>query len=428
MGLLWWCDAVSRRKKDSVNKFLRTASTQRLLATIAGFLVAIAAGTAIAIAAQGSGPVPKPKPLAAAIRDAMAAPPVKGVSADVNFTNGLIDTSEIQGSDPLLQGGAGHVWVSDNGQFRLELYGDNGDPEVVVNGNSWWISDPTLQTVYEGTLPQSGGKASSQSTSHKEALPTVAQIQADIDHLAQHLRVSGAAPTDVGGQPTYTVTVSPKQAGGLVGKLQLAWDAVEGVPLRFAVYARGDSRPVLELAASNVSYGTIASNVFDLSPPAGYHVVQVATPTGAGSVANSATKGNKHGEKAQITGINAVAKRLPFKLAAPSTLGNLHRRSVSLMGGKGHAGALVLYGQGLGGIAVIEEQATASTVRQIQLSQGNGDHQNGIALPTFSVHGTTAQELDTALGTLVRFTSGGVTYTVIGSVRPHVARAAARGL
>jgi outer membrane lipoprotein-sorting protein len=399
-----------------LNRFLRTAPTRTLLGAIAAFVATVAGGTAIALAAQGSGPVPKPKPLAVAVHDAVSAPRVPGISADISFTNGLIDTSEIQGSDPLLQGGSGHLWVSRAGEFRLELYGDNGDPELVVNKTSWWISDPTLQTVYEGTLP---ADSTQKSKSQSGKLPTVAQIQADINRLAQHLHLSGAAPTDVGGRPAYTVTVSPKQAGGLVGKLQLAWDAIRGVPLRFAVYARGSSKPAVEVAASNISYGTVDQSVFALTPPAGYHVVSVATPTRA-----SAPEGKKHRRRAEVVGVNAVARKLSFKLAAPATLAGKQRQSVSLMG----HGALITYGQGLGRIAVIEQPATAASARQLQLSQGNGDHQDGISLPTFSVDGTTAQELDTALGTFVRFSSGGVTYTVIGSVPSGIARAAARGL
>jgi outer membrane lipoprotein-sorting protein len=400
-----------------LNRFLRTAPTRTLLGTIAGFVLVIAGGTAIALAAQGSGPVPKHKRLAVAVHDAMAAPQIQGISADISFTNGLIDTSEIQGSDPLLQGGSGHVWISNTGQFRLELYGDNGDPELVVNRSTWWISDPTLRTVYEGTLPADSAQKP-QDKSQNGKLPSVAQIQADINRLAQHLLISGAAPTDVGGQPTYTVTVSPKQAGGLIGKLQLAWDSLKGVPLRFAVYARGNPKPALELAATNVSYQPI-TGVFDLKPPSGYRVVTVATPA-----ASAASHTDRHGKHAEVTGVKAVAKHLSFKLAAPAMIAGMQRQSVSLMG----KGALVTYGQGLGGIAVIEEPASASSARQLQLSQGNGDHQNGISLPTFSVHGASAQELDTALGTFARFTSGGVTYTVIGSVPPHTARAAARGL
>ncbi len=406
-----------------LNRFLRTAPTRTLLGAIAACITVIVGGTAIALASQGGGPVPKPKRLAVAVHNAMTAHPVQGISADISFTNGLIDTSELQGSDPLLQGGSGHIWVSGAGQFRLELYGDNGDPELVVNHDSWWISDPTLQTVYEGKLPaQSADRSQRKSQSGK--LPSVAQIQADINHLAQHLNLSGASPTDVGGQPTYTVSVSPKQAGGLVGQLQLAWDAVKGVPLRFAVYARGSSKPALELKATNVTYGPVNKGVFSLAPPSGYHTVNVATPTASTSASAKNAKTKKSSRHADVTGVNAVQRRLAFPLAAPATLAGMQRQSVSLMG----KGALVTYGQGLGGIAVMEAPATASSSQQLQLSHGSGDHQSGITLPTFSVHGTTAQELDTALGTLVRYSSGGVTYTIIGSVTSGTARSAAQGL
>jgi hypothetical protein len=94
----------------------------------------------------------------------------------------------------------------------------------------------------------------------------------------------------------------------------------------------------------------------------------------------------------------------------------------------GRSAALVTYGQGLGGLAVIEQQATASTARQLNLSQGSGEHQRGLSLPTVTIGGSSAQELDTALGTVVRFTRQGVTYTVLGSVTPSVADAAARAL
>jgi hypothetical protein len=406
-----------------LNRFLRTAPTRTLLGTIVGLVVIVAGGSAIAVAASGGGPVPGKKRLAVAVHDAVTAPQVQGFSANINFTNALIDTSEIQGSDPLLQGGSGYVWVSNNGEFRLELYGDNGDPELVAANGKWWISDPTLRTVYQGTLPtRASGKGQSKSGSDK--LPTIAQIQADINHLAQHLQISGATPTDTGGQPTYTVSVSPKQAGGMVGKLQLAWDSIKGVPLRFAVYPRGSSKPALELAASNISYGPVDSSVFTLAPPSGYHTVNVATPSGSNASGSAAAKAKKHGKKAEVAGVKAVAKHLSFKLAAPATLAGMNRQSVSLMG----KGALITYGQGLGGIAVTEEPATSSSSQQLQLSQGSGDHQSGLSLPAFSVKGTTAQELDTALGTFARFSSGGVTYTVIGSVGSSTARAAARGL
>ena len=414
------------REWVGVNRFLRTASTRRLLAVIAGVVVVIAAGTTIAVAAAGNGPVPPSKPLAVAIRAALAAPAVQGISANVQFTNHLISSTDIQGSDPLLTGASGRVWLSNDHQLRLELQGNNGDANVVVTNGSWWAYLPATNTVYEGKLP--AAQHSSAHDAKHDKLPSVAEIQTQLQHLMAHLGISRATPTDVAGQPTYTVTVSPKPAGGLLGSVQLAWDALKGVPLRFAVYARGDARPVLELAATGITYGPVPSGVFSMSPPVGAKVVKVAMPSSS-SATSHARRHGRHGHKQQVTGVAAVQSRLGFTLAAPVTLANRTRSDVRLleMGGKG--GALVTYGQGLGGIAVLEQQATASTARQLNLSQGSGDHQRGISLPTATISpGISAQELDTALGTVVRFTRRGVTYTVLGSVTPSVADAAARSL
>jgi len=50
------------------------------------------------------------------------------------------------------------------------------------------------------------------------------------------------------------------------------------------------------------------------------------------------------------------------------------------------------------------------------------------SLPKVSINGASGQELDTALGTLLRFERNGVQYIVVGSVPPAAAVAAARGL
>jgi outer membrane lipoprotein-sorting protein len=407
-----------------VNKFLRTASTRRLLGAIAGLLVAVVAGTAIAIAAQGSGPVPGPKPLANAVHDALTAPKVQGISADISFTNRLINATEIKGTDPLLSGGTGHLWISSDGQVRLELYGDNGDPMVVVTKTKWSVSDPTTNTVYEGTLPKASATAAEKQSSKHESLPTVAQIQTDLGKLMAHVNVSGAVPSDVAGQPAYTVTLSPKHDGGLLGSAQLAWDAIHGVPLRAAVYARGDTTPVLELAATGVTYGPVASSIFSVSPPTGSKVVNVSTP----SSSKLTGKGKKaHAKHAHVTGVKAVAGRLPFALVAPSKLAGLPRQSATLLEMSGHPAALLTYGQSLGGIAVIEQASTGSGALSLNGSS-SGAGQHGVNLPTVVIGKATGQELDTALGTLVRFTRAGVTYTVVGSVTPVAADAAARAL
>jgi hypothetical protein len=45
-----------------------------------------------------------------------------------------------------------------------------------------------------------------------------------------------------------------------------------------------------------------------------------------------------------------------------------------------------------------------------------------------SIHGASGTELGTPLGTVIRFTRNGVSYTVLGSVAPYAAESAARAL
>lgn len=396
-------------------KYLRTVSTRRLLALIAGVVVAVGAGTAIALAATSSGPVPPPKPLAAAVHNALGAVggnQIKGITARVSFTNHLIDSSSIQGADPILSGATGRLWLAP-GKLRLELQSDSGqDAQLVVSDGSFWIYDPASNTAYQGKLPSDGKRASG-----ADKIPSMAEIQADLNRLARSVNLSGAIPGDVAGQGAYSVRVSPRHDGGMLGAAQLGWDAVRGVPLRFAIYARGQSSPVIELKATDISYGSVPASNFTSAPPSGAKVEKVTLPAGEHSA-----KGRMHGHH-EVIGAAAVAKRLPFKLTAPHKLVGLPRRSVSLVSWGSTPAAVVTYGQNLGGIVVIEQAAKTGSGGKMQ-----GGPAGGLNLPTVSINGATGHELDTALGSIVTFTHNGVSYTVLGSVPAAAADLAARAL
>ncbi len=405
-------------------KFVRTASTGRLIGVLGGAAAVIAVCAAVAVAATSGGPVPKRESLARAVHQVLKAPAVKAITARVSFTNNLLPSAELQGqgSDPLLQGGTGRLWMSSAAhELRLEVQGQNGDAQVLVHNRSFWMYDPISRTVYEGTLPAQTGSSKSHKSAAHEGIPSVAQIQSGIDHLMRRATVSGAIPGDIAGQAAYTVRVAPKQGGGLLRGLEVAWDAVRGVPLRFEVLARGDSTPVLELTATNVSYGSVPASAFAISPPSGAKVVRLTGPS-TGAHRDSRMQAHKRAVK----GLSAVAKALPFKLAAPASVAGMQRSTVALVHLGSRPAALVTYGKGLGGVAVLEQAASG---RSGSLGGGSaGSNGPGLSIPSVSINGSSGQEIDTALGTVVRFTRNHVAYTVLGSVRPAVARAAARGL
>jgi outer membrane lipoprotein-sorting protein len=413
---------AGHEKGIAVIKLLRTVSTQRLLAIVAGLVIAVAGGTAIAFAAAGNGPTPPRESLATALHQAAAAPAVTALSARISFTDNLIDSTALQGSDPILSGASGRLWLSTTThQLRLELQGQNGDAQILVKNGTFSIYDPMSNTVYKGTLPSASGSSKAAGKSSTEPIPSVAQIQSQLNQLMAHIDVAGPYPRNVAGQPAYKVVLTPKHSGGLLGSVQLAWDATHGVPLGIAIYSTSSgSSPVLELKATHISYGAVSAGVFKISPPAGAKVVRISSP--ATHAATAKAKAHRKAQR-EITGPAAVQAHVPFTLADPGSVDGLPRQGVQLLDWGGSSAALVTYGQGLGGIAVIEQSAAG------QSSGSKSQSTGGLNLPTVSITPQiSAQELPTALGTVLRFSSGGVNYTLLASMPPSAAEMAAKAL
>jgi hypothetical protein len=402
---------------NPVVRQLRQLPTAKLLGVLAGVIVLAGSVTAAAVAALGgSGPIPPAKTLAAAIHDALAGPGIDGgVSAEIQFTDNLVDASSIPNAGPLLTGASGRLWANGSGDLRLELQASTGDTEITVAPGSFQVFDVASNTVYRGTLPTH--TPSPPGSAHEP--PTLQTITDALTTLMGKVDVSGADPTDVGGAPAYTVSVSPKHDGGLLGSAELAFDAANGVPLSVSVYATGSTSPVLALSATNVSFGPVAASDVTVTPPSAAKVVTVSTP-----FPKSGSTAGHHAGPARVTGAAAVAAALPFKLDAPAVLAGLPQTSARLLTEGGKTGALLFYGQHLGGIIVIEHAAPTTAAKTPSASASTG----GSGLPTISIDGNTGTELATALGTLVRFEANGISYIVLGSVPPAAAEAAARGL
>jgi outer membrane lipoprotein-sorting protein len=386
-------------------KLLRTLSTPRLIALIA-VVVALASGSAaLAVAATGSGgATPPPKPLAAAIHDALTGSAPDGITADITFTNTLFPSGALTGvaGSALMSGATGRLFATNNGDGRIELQSSAGDVQIVWNHTDLSVYDGSSNTAYTFALPA----GSSPSGTTAGAPPALSDITAFLAKLSQHATVSDAKPDNVGGQEAYTVSISPKHDGGLLGSAQLAWDAARGVPLRIAIYAQGSSSPALALEVTNISYGAVVASDVNVAPPAGAKVVDLSTNSASGTDA----------QDKQITGLAAVQQAVSFTLAAPDTLVGLPRQDVTTIGSDS---ALVVYGQGLGAIVVSERKAAAASA-----TPGGSLS----SLPTVSLNGTTAHELATQLGTLIEWQHNGVAYVLAGSLPPAAAEAAAREL
>src|ERR1039458_2389030 len=149
-----------------MNILRRTSLTRLLL--VCALVVALGVSVTALAFSLTSGPVPPAKPLVSAIHDSLVAPQVEGVSADVQFTNHLLDGSTLaslggsggggiagaSASNPLLSGGSGRLWISDTGRIRLELQSGSGDSQLLYDGSTLSFYDASSNTLYRYTLPR----------------------------------------------------------------------------------------------------------------------------------------------------------------------------------------------------------------------------------------------------------------------------------
>ena len=182
--------------------------------------------------------------------------------------------------------------------------------------------------------------------------------------------------------------------------MRVAWDATRGVPLRAAIYARGGTKPVLALQATSLKYGPVPLSTVAIAPPRGARVIDLAAPAG-----------RERGKS------ESPPTKLPFQVIAPKSLAGLQHSATRVVGHGPHRGALVVYGEGLGAITVLERETGASS-GAAQLK----------ALPTVPLDGVEGHELATPLATVLTWDRGGLTYVLAGSVKPSVAESAARSL
>ncbi len=170
--------------------------------------------------------------------------------------------------------------------------------------------------------------------------------------------------------------VSPKEGGSLLGGAELSFDANNGAPLRGAIYSTTSSSPVIELAATEISFGPVASSVFEITPPAGAKVEELTLPSSSGAHADHKAAGQQ--QKPKITG----------------------------------------HGHGLSTIGVLEAKTHGGSKTSSSLE----------GLPKVNINGASASELRTELGTLLTFERSGMRYLLAGSVSASSIEALARGL
>ena len=268
-----------------------------------GIVAVVAAGTALAPSLASASPaLPAISPQALLTK--LATSNVQAYSGTVNVTTnlGLPALPDLGGgANPMsLLSGTHVLQVAANGpeKQRIALLDSESEYDLIHNGQQVWIYESDQNAVEEGTIPAKqgkgvGGKDKDQLPARPGSVPmTPAQaVQQLLAAITPTTGVAVAGSRTVAGQSAYTLVVTPKQAGSLISRVEIAVDAQNGAPLDFAIYsAKAPSTPVFQIGFTSVSFAAPADSRFEFTAPAG---AKVSPLTGSG-----ADKGGKQGDSA----------------------------------------------------------------------------------------------------------------------------------
>jgi outer membrane lipoprotein-sorting protein len=174
---------------------------------------------------------------------------------------------------------------------RIALLDTMSEYDFVRNGTNLWLYDSQHNSVTHITAP-ADAKGGGTAARHGEApagkagtvpLTPQAATQQILAAIAPTTNIAVDGTQSVAGRAAYTLIVTPKQSGSLIGKVEIAVDAQNGSPLRVALYAVGSTSPAFALGFSSVSFSTPSASQFDFTPPKGATVQQESGDQGAKS-------------------------------------------------------------------------------------------------------------------------------------------------
>ena len=252
--------------------------------------LALAAAATLTLAGRAASaprlaPVPADRLVASALAALAADRPLTGqVAATVDLGLPKLVSSRLGAAAGPLDAISGEhrlrIWSSPEGRRLAELL-PAAERAVVVGRGGVWAWDSTTFTAWrlaDGPPPPAPA-AAAEAASLADPLALAHRALAAVRPTTA---VSVAAGVRVAGRPAYLLRLAPRQAGTLVGRVEVAVDAASRLPLRVAVWPRGAAHPALAAAFTSLRLGPVDSAVFEFRPPPGAAVRRPpAAPAGA---------------------------------------------------------------------------------------------------------------------------------------------------
>jgi outer membrane lipoprotein-sorting protein len=232
------------------------------------------------------------------------------------------------------------VWFSGPDKARVALLGTLGEQDIITNGHDVWHWDSQKNSATHSVLSgddKAGQKAPDTARKHPAInpsdLPKTPQeaASAALSAIDASTKVTTSGAARVAGRSAYELVLQPRDTASLVGRITLAIDSQQHVPLRVQVFPANSDKAAFQVEFTQVSFTRPDDSQFKFSPPPGATITEEKPDSDTGTKPD--TSGQAPTDRPTITGegwTSVVIAKLPPDALNPAPQTDRGGQSFSL--------------------------------------------------------------------------------------------------
>ncbi len=189
------------------------------------------------------------------------------------------------------------IFMDGKDKARVQVVDRLAERDVIRHGNDVWFYSSKDNTAahlalpaHASDLPLMDPGQQPPTTSPADPVPGGMPVPPTPQELARKFLAAADSSTavtvgpdlQVAGRPAYNLVLEPRTGGTLVGKVAIAVDGGNGMPLSVQVTARGAAEPAFSAGFTSLSLDTPDDALFTFVPPPGSTVKELQLPPSHG--------------------------------------------------------------------------------------------------------------------------------------------------
>ncbi|TQJ39524.1 outer membrane lipoprotein-sorting protein [Arthrobacter sp. SLBN-112] len=188
------------------------------------------------------------------------------------------------------------VYLDGKDNARVQVMDQLAERDIVRHGSDVWFYSSKDNTAAHLTLPEHAQDPSRSDGHHMAAgMPTPAELaQKFLAKIDPTTAVSVGPDVSVAGRAAYNLLIEPRTDATLVGRVAIAVDGENGMPLSVQVTARGADNPAFRSGFTSLSLDAPDQSVFNFTPPPGSKVKELPVPDKSRDAPDMHSPGGMH--------------------------------------------------------------------------------------------------------------------------------------